>query len=451
MLNIFISILGMIITIVLVIGVHECGHFTAARLCGVKIHRFSIGFGKTLFHWYDKKGTEYVIAAIPLGGYVKMLDENEDDVPPKELPYAFNRQPLYKKFFIVAAGPVINIVFAFVVYWLLFCIGFSTIKPITGTITPHSIAAQAGLTSQQEIIKIDSEPTPSWAKAMLHIIMRAGDHGTMQIEAQAFKSSEIKTYSLNLSQWKMDDLKPDPFESLGIKPYEPVIEPIIQTVATNSPASHSGLKSGDKILAINNKPITDWMDMLEMIGRSPDTILHFQVIRNNKKINLPVTIGSKHRWFLSKYGFLGVTPHFIWQPELINRNQYNPVIALTYAAQETGDFIHLNIILLGKLITGKISFHSLGGPITIFESAGTALNQGFIPFLGFLAFLSISIGFVNILPIPGLDGGHMLFQLIEATTRRPLSLRTQELFYRFGLIILFMLIIQALANDIMRL
>jgi len=455
MLNILVSILGIFITIFVVVGVHEFGHFITARLCGIKILRFSIGFGKALYRWYDKKGTEYVIAAIPLGGYIKMLDEGEGPVPENELHLAFNRQPFYKKALVVLAGPAANFILAIYLYWALFVVGFSTVKPVIGTIAPNSIAAQAGLKPHQEILKIDNTPTPSWVSVALHIILRVGDQGTLQVQTQPFPltltNAATNDYSLSLTHWQLDKLKPDPLESLGIVPYVPAINPVIDFIQPDSPAIHSGLKMGDTVIAIDKQKIKDWVDVLPIVAKSPGKTLIFTVERQGKKINLPVTVGVKKSFFVKEHGFLGLGPKIQYQPALIKLVQYGPLDAIPVALDEVGTFIQLNTILLGKMITGKVSMQSLGGPITIFESAGDALNQGIIPFLSFLAFLSISIGFINIIPIPGLDGGHLLFQTIEFIIRRPLSERFQVLCYHLGLIFLFLLIAQAVANDIMRL
>lgn len=451
MVTALIYIFGIIITILLVVGVHEFGHFIVARLCKIKVLRFSIGFGKKLFSWNDKQGTEYVLAAIPLGGYVKMLDEEEGTVPKEELHLAFNRQPVYKRFLVVAAGPIFNFIFAALLYWLLFVIGFNTIKPIIGEVTPNSIAAKAGLRAQEEITKIDDQKTPSWGSVVLKILARTGEQSELRVQAVPRNTESPESYVLNLSDWRMDALKPDPLASLGIIPYSPSIEPVINSIQPDSPALNSGLKVGDKILAINKQPIRDWLDIVTIISKTPGETLQFQISRQHKTMIIPVTVGTKKSLFSKKRGYLGLAPKIESHPELIRKNQYGLFAAIPEALHEVNNFITLNFIVIGKMFTGKISLHSLGGPITIFESAGTALNEGITPFLSFLAFLSISIGFINILPIPGLDGGHVLFQFIEVITRRPLSQRVQIFFYRIGLILLFLLIIQALSNDILRL
>ncbi len=365
MLNLLISIIGIVVTLLVIIGIHEAGHFFVAKLLGIKVLRFSLGFGKALLRWHDKTGTEYVVAAIPLGGYVKMLDENEDPVPAKELPFAFNRQPLYKRTAVIIAGPLANMLLAFLLYWALFMLGFTSILPIIGKVAPHSIAAEAGIQSQQEIISIDNHATPSWIKVIIKLLPHVGNKNYLQITTKSLATQQTKAYTLNLVNWKMDNLKPDPLESLGITPYVP--------------------------------------------------------------------------------------PQTPWPKEFLRKNQYPPLIAFTYAWDDTITFIKLNFLMLGKLFSGKISLESLSGPIAIFGSAGAALNKGVVPFIGFLAYLSIAIGIVNILPIPGLDGGHLVFQLIELIMRRPVSLRVQLLFYRIGIIILLLLITQAVVNDLLRL
>lgn len=447
--NLLISILGILITIFLVVGIHEFGHFIVARMCGIKVLRFSIGFGKSLYHWHDKKGTEYVLAAIPLGGYVKMVDEMEENVSPADLPYAFNRQPIYKKILVIIAGPLFNLVFAFLLYWLLFMIGFTTIKPLVGSVLSGSIADKAGIKPQQEIIQIDQYPTRGWTSVIIKIFERAGD--TNQMQVQTLQNQIEQNHILNLSSWHMDELKPDPLESLGIKPYEPLIPTVIAMIKPDSPAALSGLKIGDQILSVENKPTKDWMTLVELISEKPGATLKFEVLRNHQKITLPVVIGVRQNFLTKKTGYLGLLPQFEIPKDLLRFQQYGPLTAIPQALMEVHNFTVLNFIIFGKLILGKVSLKSLGGPISIFETAGTALNHGMIPFMSFLAFLSISIGVINIFPIPGLDGGHFLFQVIEFIRGKPLSERTQLLMYRIGMIFILLLIVQALTNDILRL
>ncbi len=445
-----ISILGIIITILFVIGTHEAAHFMMARALSVRVITFSIGFGKTLFSWKDKSGTNYVFALIPLGGYVKMVDENEGPVNDADKPYAYNRQPFYKKFLIVLAGPAMNIFCAFVLYWLIFMIGFTTLKPVTGDIAKNSIAAQAGLKPHQEIVSLDNRDVASWINVIFRLLAHLGDKDQITIESKDMKGDKITSHTLNLKDWVVNDLKPDPLESLGITPFEPTIPLIIGVINPNSPASKAQLEKGDIILAWNGKKVKDWTEIIQTVHDNPDKSATITVKRNNKTLDIPLTIGSKRTFFLEKHGILGIGPKFTYPTELLREIKYPPIEALARSWHEIRDFTYFNILLFGKLFTGKLSVQSLGGPITIFETAGDALNSGLIAFLGFLAFLSISIGIINILPIPGLDGGHLVLQIIELIIGRPIPERTLTLLFRLGFIFILVLMFQSLFNDILR-
>lgn len=445
MLDLIIALIGIILTIFFVVGVHELGHFLVARACGVKVLRFSIGFGKPLYRWKDKKGTEYVLAAVPLGGYVKMLDETEGDVPKEEIHLAYNRQPIYKKLAIVAMGPIANLIFAFFLYWILFMIGFVASKPIIGHVVPGSIAAEAQLKPQQEIVSIANKVTHSWSPVVIYLITHTNDKLPVPIEIKHIASPEIKRHMLNLMNMHLDDLKPDPLASIGITPYQPTIPSVIGKVET----SDLPLKTGDKVLAIDNHRMKDWIDVVTQIYNNPDKTLVFKIERHGKILEIPVAIHHKSSLF-SKHGYLGLLPDFKWPENLLNQVQYSPLAALTHAWDDLVNFTSLNFIILGKMLTGKISILSLGGPITIVQIAGSSIKEGLVSFMSFLAFLSISIGIINILPIPGLDGGHVFLQIIESIIRRPLPNSVLNVIYRIGFFFLLFLIIQALANDIMR-
>lgn len=445
-----ISILGIIITIFFVVGTHEAAHFLMARRLGIRVLRFSIGFGKTLVRWMDSKGTEYVISLIPLGGYVKMLDENEGDVKEEDRRFAYNRQPYYKKFLVVLAGPAMNIFCAAVLYWLIFMIGFTTLKPIIGEVTSGSIAEVAGLKSQQTIVSIDHHPINGWAGFILRLIAHAGDKDKVAIGVTSANNPKETIISVPLEKWELDGLTPDPLSSLGIAPYMPPIPLVIGFLQPKSPAAVQ-LKVNDKIIAIDKTPIKTWEILMQIVLNNPDTTKQFTIERDHKQIELPVHIGSQRNFFLQKSGYLGIGPEITLPENLQNHIQYGPIAAMPHAIQQLYDFTYFNFVLIGKLFTGKLSLQSLGGPITIFDSAGTALNIGLLAFIGFLAFLSISIGVINLLPIPGLDGGHLFIQTIEAIIRRPIPDRVLDIAYRFGFLLLFMVLATSLLNDILRL
>lgn len=450
MLELLISIFGILFTIFFVIGIHELAHFIAARALGIKVLRFSIGFGKTLYRWYDKKGTEYVLALIPLGGYVKMLDEHEGEVPAKELHLAFNRQPFYKKFIVVLAGPLTNLLSAIVLYWLIFIIGFTTIAPIIGSVVPNSLAAQSGLKVDQEIIRIDDKPTLNWMTVVLRVLMHIGNRDHLKIEVKNPLTQQLTTHLADASYLHLDELKPEPLLSLGIIPYEPPIPLTIDFIASDSPAAHSPLHIGDKMIAIDKKPIKNWEEILNTIITHPEKILNFTIERKGKKLTVPVTVGYQRNLLFQKQGYLGIAPRIEWPPHHLRKIQYGLLDAIPHAWRETFNITELNLLLFAKMISGKLSLKSLGGPITIFETAGTTLTYGILPFISFLAFLSISLGIINLFPIPGLDGGHLVFQLIELIIRRPLPERLLFFLYRLGFIFILIILIQALVNDVLR-
>jgi regulator of sigma E protease len=444
------SLLGMILTILIIVGIHEGAHFGVARLLGIKVLQFSIGFGKALYRWRDRKGTEYVIAPIPLGGYVKLLDETEGPVAEAEKHLAFNRQPLYKRAAVVAAGPLSNLVLAFLLYWVIFACGFKTSIPLIGEVELHSIASDAGLKTKQEIIAIDGYKTLSWASISMRLVVHTGDHDTLAIQTIS-PQHETKEHILNLDSWEMNDLKPDPLSSLGITPYFPEIPLVIGRIIPGSPADIAQLKIGDELLTINKKAIKNWNEFITFISKNPDQNAKLAIKRNHKKMNLDIQIKHQRNLFFKKYGFLGIAPDYIVPDNLLRTVQYGPFDAGIHAIKEVGALTYFNVVLLLKLMSGKLSVLSLGGPITIFEIAGSSFSYGIIPFLSFLAFLSVALGVINFVPIPGLDGGHLLFQFIEFIARRPVSIRIQTLFYKLGFIFLLVILIQAVANDLLRL
>lgn len=451
MLHIIVSFIGILFTIIFIVGTHEAGHFFAARLVGVKVLTFSIGFGKTLLHRVDKSGTEYIFALIPLGGYVRMVDETEGHVEKKDLRRAYNRQPLYKKCIIVLAGPLMNFICAVMLYWVIFTAGFTTVKPIIGSIKPNSIAAQAGMKPNQQIIRIDQNTIQTWPNALFQILSHIGSNDQMQVTVANLDGQHKTSHQLDLTNWKMDKLNPDPLQSLGMTMYEPPMKLEIGFIKPDSPAVKAGLHVGDKLIAINNIPLESWLQVIGIIQDHPDQQVIFTIKRNHKTINLPVTIGSQRNIFLTKSGTLGIAPDVKFPPQMQQHIQYSPLAAIPRAVKETYDFASFNLLLFGKMVTGKLSLESLGGPITIFDSAGDSLNYGFIPFFGFLAFLSVSIGVINLFPIPGLDGGHLFLQTIEAVIRRSIPENIISILYRMGFLFIIFIMVQAMVNDVLRL
>jgi len=441
------SIIAFLLTITIIIGVHEFGHFLVARLFGIKVLRFSIGFGKKLFGFIGKKGTEYRISLIPLGGYVKLLDENEGVVDADELHLAFNRQPVYQRIMVILAGPLLNLLLAVMVFWLMFMVGFTTVKPVIGNVASNSIADLAGLKPQQEILAVDGYRTVDWSAVLIRMFFRFGSENTMQIKAKLLAKETANNYQLGLDGWQMNALQPDPLKSFGITPYRPYI-PAVIGISSNK---GSQLKTGDKVLAIGKLPIKDWFSMVKQIKLHPDQELQFEIKRNNKIIHAKIKIESKRFSFTKKQGFLGVAPQFTWPKKYLNHNKYPLLPALQQAFYRTVIFTKLNLVLIGKMITGDFSVRSLAGPLTIFTSAGRAFHLGFAAFLSFLGFISATIGLFNLLPIPGLDGAHICYFVIEAIIGRPVSIKVQMLAFRLGLLMISLIMLQAIINDVLRL
>jgi regulator of sigma E protease len=417
-----------------------------ARLCGIKVLRFSVGFGKKLFGFTDNLGTEYRVSVVPLGGYVKLLDENEGPVARDELHLAFNRRPVYQRIMVILAGPLLNFAFALVAFWLIFVIGFTSVKPIIGSIIPDSIASTAGLKSQQEIVTIDDHQTPDWSSVLIRIFFRIGSKDSMRITAKLPKESIGKNYQLDLFNWQVDELQPNPLKSLGIIPYAPHVPAIV-----GARLDHHQLQIGDKILAVNQKTINNWEELVKQIKSHPDQELLFKIQRNHKIIQIKIKVGHKYISLMQKEGFLGIMPQFKWPEKFINHNKYTLWPALTHAFKRMLVFTKLNLILIGKMIVGDFSVRGLAGPLTILTSAGHAFYLGLIAFLGFLGFISATIGLFNLLPIPGLDGAHICYFIIEAIIGRPVSMKVQILAFRLGLLIIFLIMIQAVINDVLRL
>lgn len=445
-----ITILTALLAIFSVIIIHELGHFFVAKWSGVKVLKFSIGFGKAIWSRKGKDGTEYVLAVLPLGGYVRMLGEDENGVDPADYQHAFSRQPLRKRMAIVAAGPIMNLILAVLLFYFVFMMGVTHIKPIVGQVRPHSIAAKAGLKKGDEIVKISYWHTPNWQRVMMALVLHFGDKGQLPITVRSKHAKQLTVLQLPLQNWQINQRNPQIFTSLGFSPFIPSIPAIIVKVSEDSPAAMAGLQANDRVLAVDNQPIADWSALLAKIQNSPGKKRQLLIQRDARQKIINVRIDSK-KVGDKQIGFLGVyslPPK--WPPSVITKLQYNPITAWWPAVKETTRIFVFNAVVLAKMLIGKISLSALGGPITIARSAGQASYAGLTVYLGFIAFISITLAFINILPIPGLDGGHLFFQFIEAIFRRPLPLRVQMILLRIGLVILIWLMLQATLNDILR-
>ncbi|EMD6908959.1 sigma E protease regulator RseP [Citrobacter freundii] len=450
MLSILWNLAAFIIALGVLITVHEFGHFWVARRCGVRVERFSIGFGKALWRRTDKLGTEYVIALIPLGGYVKMLDERAEPVAPELRHYAFNNKTVGQRAAIIAAGPIANFLFAIFAYWLVFIIGVPGVRPVVGEITPNSIAAQAQIQPGTELKAVDGIETPDWDAVRLQLVAKIGDEHTTLSVAQ-FGSNQRQDKTLDLRQWAFEPDKEDPVSSLGIRPCGPQVEPVLSEVQVNSAASKAGLQAGDRIVKVNGQPLTQWMTFVTLVRDNPDKPLALDIERQGSSLSLTLTPDSKQVNGKAE-GFAGVVPKVIPLPdEYKTVRQYGPFSAVLEASDKTWQLMKLTVSMLGKLITGDVKLNNLSGPISIAQGAGMSAEFGIIYYLMFLALISVNLGIINLFPLPVLDGGHLLFLAIEKLKGGPVSERVQDFSYRIGSILLVLLMGLALFNDFSRL
>ena len=451
--NLLITIGAFVVALGCLIIVHEFGHYLVARLCNVKVLRFSVGFGTPLWgKALGRDATEWVIAAFPLGGYVKMADEREGEVTPHDLPRAFNRQSVYRRFAIVIAGPVANFLLAIFFYWILFLHGVPGIKPVLGPIIPGTPAASAGFAPGELMVRIGDEPVATWQDARWMLLQHAVQKALVSIEVRNEKG-EIAWHKLDLSSLNASSLDGDFLKALGIMRYQPVLKPVIGSIVNGGAAERAGLRAGDEITGINAQRITSWDQVVTMVRGSPDRALTFEVRRRDALLPpIAITPGPVIENGQS-IGKIGAAP-------LIDRNamadlftevQYGPWESMIKASQKTWDTSVFSLKMLGKMIVGEVSLKNLSGPITIADYAGQTAQSGWISYLLFLALISISLGVLNLLPIPLLDGGHLMYYIFEVFKGSPVSDRVVEIGQHVGMALLFTLMVFALFNDITRL
>ncbi len=446
------TILALIVTLGILVTVHEYGHFWVARRCGVKVLKFSVGFGKPLYRWFDKTGTEYAIAWIPLGGYVSMLDEREGDVSDEEKPFAFNQQSVWKRIAIVAAGPVANFLLAILTYWVLFVSGTSALAPVVGSVHPDSLAYEAGIEAQSELISIDGEAVHSWQDAGMQLLSRVGDTGQIRIVTQEWQGYHQQEHALSVERWLAGEKEPNPLTAIGITPFSPHLKPVIGQVLPDGAAQRSGLGVGDVILTANGEPVTDWMHWVKLVQASPDQPLMLEVQRSGSVELLSITPDLRRLDDGRDIGYIGAAAQRgEWPEGMVREVQYGVLESVPNAVIKTADMIVLTLDSIGKMVVGLISVDNLSGPITIAQVASDSAKGGLESFLTFLAYISISLGVLNLLPIPVLDGGHLLFYLIEAVSGRPVPEKAQQFGLRIGMMLLAGLMMIAFYNDLMRL
>ncbi|HCZ9263530.1 TPA: sigma E protease regulator RseP [Vibrio alginolyticus] len=446
------NLISFIVALGILVAVHEFGHFWVARRCGVKVEKFSIGFGKSIWRKVGKDGTEYSISMIPLGGYVKMVDSRVDEVPEHEKHLAFDKKPLWKRTSIVAAGPIFNFLFAIFAYWLVFLIGIPAVKPVIGEVTPNSIVAEAGIESGMELKSISGIKTPDWESVNMGLISHIGDDlMTVTLTSANEVGSEV-TKTLDLREWKFDPETQSAMQSLGFAPYTPEVYRVIEQVSQGGAAEKAGVLPGDEVVAIGQQRVTEWKQVVEAVRSNPDTPLELTVLRQGYEQTLTLTPGSRELANKEVVGFAGIAPKVAEWPESYRFDlQFGVFESIGKAVDKTGQVIGLTISMLKKLIVGDVGLNNLSGPISIAKGAGATADYGLVYFLGFLALISVNLGIINLVPLPMLDGGHLLFFAIEAVIRRPVPEKVQEMGFRIGGAIIFSLMALALFNDFTRL
>lgn len=444
------TLLSFAVTIAILVVFHEFGHFLVARLCDVKVLRFSVGFGKPLY--IKRRGeTEWALSAIPLGGYVKMLDEREGEVEPHELHRAFNRKPVLQRMAIVVAGPLANLLLAILLYWALFIYGVPGLKPMLGSIAAGTPAAVAQLQQQETVLSINGQKIPSWQELRWTLLNIALEGEQAHIEGR-LEDGALRQHVLDLSQIAPADLDGEFMQKLGLQPYQPLVRPVLGKLSDDGAAKQAGLQAGDLVERINDRAITRWEDLVEVVRSHPGQPLTFDVDREGHKLFIklaPKAVDEKGQ----SVGKIGAAPQIDRKAfdAILTEVRYAPLTAFTQALRKTWETSAISLEMMGKMVTGQVSVKNLSGPITIADYAGQSAQMGLGAFIGFLALISISLGVLNLMPIPLLDGGHLLYYTVELVKGSPVSERVWEIGQNIGIALLVTLMAFALYNDISRL
>ena len=450
--NIAVTIAAFLVALGVLIVFHELGHYAVARFFDVKVLRFSIGFGRAL--WTSRRGpdrTEWVIAALPLGGYVKMLDEREGPVAPEEAHRAFNRQGVWRRIAIVAAGPVANFLLAIVFYWMLFIGGVQEAKPIVGAPEAGTPAAAAGVQRGETILKVNGEPMATWQQVRWRLLQLAVEKRPAQLEVVDARQ-HLTTRTLDLSGFDLEGFESDPLVRVGVRLDWPDSEPVVGSVLAGEVAERAGLRAGDRIESIDGRGMRLWEDVVKAVRGSPGEEIRLVVLRGSERLDIALR-PAVERDNGKRIGRIGagakVDPE--WRRSHFVLVHYGPVDALGKALERTWDTSAFSLKMLGKMVIGEVSWKNLSGPVTIADYAGQSAQLGLGAYIAFLALISISLGVLNLLPIPLLDGGHLLYYVVEIFKGSPVSERVMELGQRVGLTLLLFLMAFAIYNDFNRL
>jgi regulator of sigma E protease len=441
-----------IVALGVLIVVHEFGHFLAARLCGVKVLRFSVGFGRALATWRaGADRTEWVIAAIPFGGYVKMLDEREAPVAPAELPRAFNRQSVARRLLIVVAGPVFNFLFAIAVYAGLYMVGLPEARPVVAEPPAATLARAAGLRAGDLVRAIDGEPIATWQDLRWRVLQGALQRERLSLEV-IDEHDRISALTLDLSEYPAAEIEGDAMERIGLALYRPALAPVLGQVVAGGAAARAGLAAGDRVTHADGKPLATWDELVQAVRQRPQRPLRLRIERAGAVLEVEVTPDAVSANG-SRIGRIGAAPEIPASraSRIFVQVRHGPLSSLGHAVARTWDISAFSLKMLGKMLIGEVSWKNLSGPVTIADFAGQSAQLGWIPYLTFLALISISLGVLNLLPIPPLDGGHLMYYVFELLKGSPASERALELGQRVGIALLLMLMAFAFYNDLTRL
>lgn len=450
--SILFKISAFIVAIGILVAIHEFGHFWVARRLGVKVLRFSVGFGRPLLRWRGKTDdTEYVIAALPLGGYVKMLDENEGEVAPEDRHRAFNRQSLGVRSAVVVAGPAFNFIFAIVAFWLILVAGEVGLRPLISAVGAESPAALAGMQPGDEIVAVNGKETPTWSAVLYRLAASSVSDDAVTFSVKVADGSAGER---SLPPGSIGDLaeREDLLGEMGITPDRPLMPPVIGEVIAGEPAEAAGIRAGDRVVEANGEAINDWGSWVRFVKERPETLIKLVVERDGSSVTLdliPAAVTLEDGQSVGRIGAINDRPEGLFDAYKVVY-KLGPVAAVPVAINKTYEFSALTLKVIGRILTGQASVRNLSGPITIADTAGRTASVGWVQFVKFLAIVSISLGVLNLLPIPVLDGGHLMFYLLEAIKGRPLSEEFLMNGQRIGLAILLSLMGLAFYVDISR-